>query len=81
MNKHGKSDDVVVAKKFANRDGLINSTSAEQMEPSTLTKGNESQQNTLQTQGWEGVQSKLNLVHQRAKEDKNNKTEEDSDES
>ncbi len=70
MNEHGKSDNVIVAKKSANNNGLANSTFAEQMEPSTSTKGNEGKQNTLQTQGWESVQSKLQLVHQRAKEDK-----------
>ncbi|MGH9438254.1 MAG: group II intron reverse transcriptase/maturase [Terriglobia bacterium] len=70
MNGHGKSDNGVVAKKSGNKNGLSNSTFAEQMEPSALTEGNEKQQNTLQTQGWESVQSKLQLVHQRAKEDK-----------
>ena len=72
MNESGKSDDVVVAKKSANKNGQLEteSTLAEQIEPSTLTKGNEKQRNTLQTQGWESVQSKLQLVHQRAKEDK-----------
>ncbi len=70
MNEHGKSDDVVVAKKSANKNGHLNSTFEEQMEPSTSTEGNESQQNTLQTQGWDSVQSKLQLVHQKAKEDR-----------
>jgi len=70
MNEHGKSDDVVVVKKSANKNGHSNSTFAEQMEPSTSTEGNELQQNTLQTQGWDSVQSKLELVHQRAKEDR-----------
>ena len=72
MNESGKSDDVVVAKKSANKNGQLetDSTLAEQVEPSTLTKENEKQRNTLQTQGWESVQNKLQLVHQRAKEDK-----------
>lgn len=70
MNEHGQSDNVVVAKKSVNKNEQINSTFAEQMEPSTLTKENETQQNTHQTQGWESVQSKLQLVHQRAKKDK-----------
>jgi len=52
MNEHGKSDDVVVAKKSANKNGHSKSTFAELMEPSALTEGNELQQNTLQTQGW-----------------------------
>ena len=41
------------------------STAAEQI----LTEGNEAQQNTHQTQGWESVKSALDLV-QKAKEDK-----------
>ena len=70
MNGHGQSDNVIVAKKFANNSGLINSTLAEQMEPSTLTEGNKRRGNTCQTQGWESVQNSLRLVHQKAKEDK-----------
>lgn len=70
MNGHGQSDNVIIAKKSANNNGLTNSTLAEWMEPSTLTERNETQQNTDQTQGWASVQSKLRLVHQRAKEDK-----------
>lgn len=69
MHEHGQSDSAVVPEKFANKVGP-NSTAAEQMEGSALTKGNGKQQNTCQTQGWESVQSKLQLVHQRAKEDK-----------
>jgi len=68
-NEQGQSDSVVVPKKSANKVGP-NSTAAEQMEGSALTKGNEKQQNTLQTQGWESVRSELQLVHQNAKEDK-----------
>lgn len=69
MYGHGQSDSVVVPEKSANKVGP-NSTAAEQMEGSALTEGNEKQQNTRQTQGWESVQSELQLVHQRAKEDK-----------
>lgn len=69
MNEHGKSDSPIVPKKYANKVGL-NSTAAERMEGSGLTEGNETQQNTLQTQGWESVKSALSLVHQRAKEGK-----------
>jgi RNA-directed DNA polymerase len=69
MNEHGKSDSPIVPKKYANKVGL-NSTAAEQMEGSGLTEGNEAQQNTLQTQGWESVKSALALVHRKAKEDK-----------
>lgn len=43
---------------------------AEDVEGSASIEGNELQQNTLQTQGWEGVQSALGLIHRRAKEDK-----------
>lgn len=68
-HEHGQSDGVVVPKKSANKVGL-DSTTAEQMEGSTPTKGNEKQQNTLQTQSWGGVRNELQLVHQHAKEDK-----------
>jgi group II intron reverse transcriptase/maturase len=70
MNEHGKSDSVIVAKKSANKNGLADSTLAEQMEPSALTEGNKRQGNTCQTQGWESVQNSLRLVHQKAKENK-----------
>lgn len=40
------------------------------MEERGLTEGNKSQQNTHQTQGWENVQSALELVRQRAKKDR-----------
>jgi RNA-directed DNA polymerase len=43
----------------------------ERMEGREMTKGNEKQQNTCQTQGWESVQSKLQLIHHKAKTDKN----------
>ena len=69
-NEGGQSDRVVVPKKSVNKVGLLNSTAAEQMEGSTLTKGNEGKRNTHQTQCWESVHNKLQLVHQRAKEDK-----------
>lgn len=69
MNEHGKSDSPIVPKKYANKAGP-NSTTAEHMEGRGLTEGNEAQQNTLQTQGWESVKNALSLVHRRAKEDK-----------
>jgi group II intron reverse transcriptase/maturase len=69
MNGPEKSDSPVVPEKSANKVGP-NSTAAEQMEGRGLTEGNERQQNTRQTQGWESVLSALQLVHLRAKADK-----------
>lgn len=68
-NEPGQSDSVVVPEKSANKVGQ-NSTAAERMEGSALTKGNEKQQNTPQTQGWTSVRNELRLAHQNAKEDK-----------
>lgn len=68
MNEHGKSDDAIVPKKRPNN--FAKYANAEIVEESALTEGNEIQQNMLQTQGWEGVQSALGLVHRRAKKDK-----------
>lgn len=69
MHEHGKSDSKIVPEKSANKVGL-NSTAAEQMEGSALTEGNEDQQNTCQTQGWESVQHALALIRQKARADK-----------
>lgn len=71
MNEHGQSDDKIIPKKSLNkgRQKLL----AEVMEGSESTEGNGMQQNMCQTQGWASVQSKLQLVHQRAKEDKKTK--------
>lgn len=68
MNGHGQSDDKMVPKKSPNKGGQ--KLLAEVMEGSASAERNETQQNTHQTQGWISVQSKLWLVHQRAKEDK-----------
>lgn len=67
-----ESDSSIVPEKFANKRGR-RLPLAEQMEGSELTKGNERQRNTHQTQGWISVQNKLQLIHQRAKEDKKEK--------
>jgi len=68
MNGHGQSDDKMVPMKSPNKSGQ--KPLAEVMEGSASAERNETQQNTHQTQGWASVQSKLRLVHQRAKEDK-----------
>jgi RNA-directed DNA polymerase len=67
MNESRKSDSDIVPEKSSNKSEKLE---AEKMEGRKLIKGNEMQQNTRQTQGWESVHSKLQLVHQRAKEDK-----------
>jgi len=66
-NENRKSDSDILPKKSSNKSKKLE---AEKVEGRKLTKGNEMQQNTRQTQGWESVHSKLQLVHQRAKEDK-----------
>jgi RNA-directed DNA polymerase len=68
MNEHGKSDNPIVPEKLPNK--FAEQANTEAAEGSGLTKGNGTRQNMLQTQGWEGVQSALGLVHRRAKEDK-----------
>lgn len=67
MNGRGKSDSDIVPEKSSNKSEKLE---AEKMEGRKLTKENKVQQNTCQTQGWVSVHSKLQLVHQRAKEDK-----------
>lgn len=67
--RDGESDVSIVPKKSANNVGRNNLT-AEQMEGRDMPKGNESQQNTRQTQSWESVQIAMALIHKRAKEDK-----------
>jgi len=67
-----ESDNSIVPEKFANKRGK-KLPLTEQMEGSGLTEGNERQRNTHQTQGWISVQNKLQLIHQRAKEDKKEK--------
>jgi len=67
MNENGKSDSDKVPEKFSNKS---EKSDAEKMEGRKLTKENERQRHMRQTQGWESVHSKLQLVHQKAKEDK-----------
>jgi hypothetical protein len=67
MNGYRKSDRLVVPEKFSNKP---NKKGAEKMEERGLPKGNEKQRNMLRTQRRESVYSKLQLIHQRAKEDK-----------
>jgi RNA-directed DNA polymerase len=67
MNDHGQSDSKVVPKKSSNKGGK---PSAEAMEGSALTEGNEVQRNTRQAQHWESVHSKLQLIREKAKTDK-----------
>lgn len=62
-----KSDKSVVPKKFSNKPDKVG---AERMEERDLPKENKKQQNTLRTQGREGVLNELQLIHQRAKSDK-----------
>jgi RNA-directed DNA polymerase len=67
MNEHRKSDSPIVPKKSPNEGVKM---PEEAMEGRGLPKGNERQQNMCQTQSWESVQSELQLVHRRAKEDR-----------
>jgi RNA-directed DNA polymerase len=67
MNDQGKSDSKVVPKKSSNKAG---EPAAETMEGSTLTEGNEVQRNGLQTQSWESTNSKLQLIREQAKADR-----------
>jgi group II intron reverse transcriptase/maturase len=67
MNEHGQSDDKVVPKKPANK---AEKSAAERVEGSASTEGNEKQGNTRQTQDWESVNNKLQLIREKAKADK-----------
>lgn len=66
MNECRKSDRLVVPKKSSNKP---DNTGAEKMEGRGLPKENKKQQNMLRTLCREGVLSKLQLIHQRAKAD------------
>jgi len=70
MNDQGKSDSKVVPEKSRNKAG---EPAAVAMEGSALTEGNEMQLNELQTQGWESTQSKLQLIRENARTDKEKK--------
>jgi RNA-directed DNA polymerase len=67
MNGCRKSDRLVVPKKSSNKPDNVG---AEKMEGRGLPKENRKQQNMLRTQRREGVLSKLQLIHQNAKADK-----------
>jgi group II intron reverse transcriptase/maturase len=67
MNNHGQSDSDVVPMKSPNKAGK---PVAEVMEGRSLTEGNELQANTRRTQGWESVNSKLQLIRRNAKANK-----------
>ncbi len=67
MNNCRKSDIFVVPEKFPNKP---RKKGAEEMEERNMPKENKKQQNMLRTQRRESVQSKLQLIHQKAKEDK-----------
>jgi len=67
MHDREKSDSSIVSKKSSNK---FMQMEAEKMEKREEIKGNEKQQNMCQTQCWGSMQSKLQLIHQRAKMDK-----------
>jgi len=67
MNKHGKSDRLVVPKKSPNKAGQ---PVAEEMEGRGLTKGNLGQQNAFRTQHREDAPSALEQIRQTAKSNK-----------
>ena len=67
MNDHRKSDTLVVAEKPLNKPVK---TDAERVEQRGVPEENKRQQNMLRTQRRESVQSKLQLIHQKAKKDK-----------
>ena len=67
-NEHGKSDNCIVPKKSPNKALL---KVAEATEERRLAKGNQSEQNTLRTQGRVGVQSALGRIRQAAKREVN----------
>lgn len=66
MNNRRKSDTFVVPEKSSNK---LDKKSAEKMEERDVPKENRKQQNMLRTQCRVSVQSKLNLIHQKAKKD------------
>lgn len=66
VNDCRKSDRLVVPKKSSNKPDNVG---AEKMEGRGLPKENKQQQNMLRTQRREGVLSKLQLIHQKAKSD------------
>ena len=63
MNSCRKSDIFVVPEKSSNKPSK---KGAEEMEERNMPKENMRQQNMLRTQRRESVQSKLNLIHQKA---------------
>jgi RNA-directed DNA polymerase len=66
MNGCRKSDKLVVPEKSSNKPDNVG---AERMEGRSLPKENKKQQNALRTQSREGVLSKLQLIHQKARTD------------
>ena len=64
-----KSDNSVVPVKGPNK-GITKERPAEAVEGRELAKRKQMRHNTGQTQSWETVQSKLQLLHRKAKEDK-----------
>lgn len=67
MHNRRKSDKLVVPEKSPNKPNQIG---AEEMEGRGLPKENKKQQNTFRTQCRENVLSKLQLIHQKARADK-----------
>jgi RNA-directed DNA polymerase len=70
MNDCRKSDMSVVPGKSSNK---LDNKGAEKMEGRDVPKENRRQQNMLRTQGRESVLNELQLIHQKAKEDKKEK--------
>ncbi|MGB8762914.1 MAG: hypothetical protein WCD01_18590, partial [Candidatus Sulfotelmatobacter sp.] len=67
MNKHGKSDRLIVPGKSPNK---TKTPAAEEMEGRGLAKGNLGQQNAFRTQSRADVQSELAQIRQTAKSNK-----------
>jgi RNA-directed DNA polymerase len=70
VNDCRKSDMSVVPEKSSNK---LDNKGAEKMEGRDVPKENKGQQNMLRTQGRESVRNELQLIHQKAKEDKKEK--------
>jgi hypothetical protein len=68
MNGCRKSDNLVVPEKSLNKPDM---KGAEEMEGRGLPKGNERSQNMHRTQSRESMHNELQLIHQKAKKDKN----------
>lgn len=67
MNTCRKSDRPIVPEKPSNKPDNVG---AEKVEGRGMPKENKRQQNMLRTQRRDSVQSKLQLIHQRARADK-----------